>query len=59
MSQNDLNLKGQNQTLQTMLQENQEKYEENLKILNKAREELQNLNKEQNQQSKSLIAEKD
>ena len=59
MSQNDLKLKGQNQTLQTKLQENQEKYEENLKILNKAREELQNLNKEQNQQSKSLIAEKD
>ena len=59
MSQNDLKLKAQNQTLQTKLQDNQEKYEENLKILSKAREELQNLNKEQNQQSKSLIAEKD
>ena len=37
------------------MRENQEKYDENLKILCKAKEELQNLNKEQNQQ----LAEKD
>ena len=59
MSKNNLKLKAQNQTLQTKMQENQKKYEENLKIPSKAREELQNLNKEQNQQGKSLIAEKD
>ena len=41
------------------MRENQEKYEENLKILCKAKEELRNLNKEQNQQLERLIAEKD
>ena len=39
--------------------ENQEEYDENLKILCKTKEELQNLNKEQNQQLKRLIPEKD
>ena len=39
--------------------ENQERYDENLKTLCKATEELQNLNKEQNHQLKRLIAEKD
>ena len=41
------------------MQENQEKYDEDLKILHKAKEELQNQNKEQNQQLKRLLAEKD
>ena len=40
------------------MQENQEKYDENLKVLCKTKEELQNLNKKQNQQLKKLIAEK-
>ena len=41
------------------MRENQEKYNENLKIFFKGKEELQNLNKEKNQQLKRLIAEKD
>ena len=52
-------LKAQNQTLQTKVKENQEKNDEDLKILCKAKEELQNQNKEQNQQLKRLLAEKD
>ena len=40
------------------MQENQEKYDENLKVLCKTKEELQSLNKKQNQQLKKLIAEK-
>ena len=59
MAKDNIELKTQNQTLQTMMQENQGKYYENLKILYKAKEELQNLNKEQNQQLKRLLAEKD
>ena len=59
MATNNIELKVQNQTLQTKTRENQEKYDENLKVLCKAKEELQNLNKEQNQQLKGLIAEKD
>ena len=59
MAKDNIELKAQNQTLQTKMQENQEKYDENLKILCKAKEELQNLNKEQNQQLKRVIAEKD
>ena len=55
----NMELKAQNQTLQTKMQENQEKYDDNLKILCKAKEEFQNLNKEQNQQLKRLLAEKD
>ena len=51
-------LKAQNQTLQTKVKENQEKNDEDLKILCKAKEELQNQNKEQNQQLKRLLAEK-
>ena len=41
------------------MQENQEKYDENLKVLCKVKEELQNLNKEHNQQLKRLLAEND
>ena len=41
------------------MRENQEQYEENLKILCKAKEKLENLNKEQNQQLKRLMAEKE
>ena len=59
MAKDNIELKAQNQTLQTKMQENQEKYDEDLKILHKAKEELQNQNKEQNQQLKSLLAEKD
>ena len=40
------------------MKENQEKNDEDLKILCKAKEELQNQNKEQNQQLKRLLAEK-
>ena len=40
------------------MRENQEKYDENLKILCKAEEKLENLSKEQNQQVKGLLAEK-
>ena len=47
------------QTLQINIRENQERYYENLKKLCKAKQELQNLNKEQTQQLKRLIAEKD
>ena len=58
MAKDNIELKAQNQTLQTKMQENQEKYDEDLKILHKAKEELQNQNKEQNQQLKRLLAEK-
>ena len=53
-----IELKAQNQTLQTDARI-QEKYDEDVKILCKAKEELQNQNKEQNQQLKRLLAEKD
>ena len=46
MAKDNIELKVQNQTLQTKMQENQEKYDENLKLLCKAKEELQNLSKE-------------
>ena len=59
MAKDNIELKVQNKTLQTKMQGNQEKYEDTLKILCKAKEELQNLNKEQNQQFKRLIVEKD
>ena len=58
MGKDKIELNAQNQTQQTKMRENQEKYEENLKILCKAKEELENLNKEQNQQLKRLMAEK-
>ena len=59
MAKDNIELKVQNKMLQTKMQGNQEKYEDTLKILCKAKEELQNLNKEQNQQLKRLIVEKD
>ena len=59
MAKDNIELKAQTRTLQTKMQENQEKYDEDLKILCKAKEELQNQNKEQNQQLKRLLAEKD
>ena len=59
MAKDNIELKAQNQTLQTKTQEDQEKYDEDLKIIHKAKEELQNQNKEQNQQLKRLLAEKD
>ena len=49
MAKDNIELRVQNQTLQTKKRENQKQYEENLKILCKAKEELQNLKKEQNQ----------
>ena len=58
MAQNNIELKAQNQTLQTKMLENQEKYDEDLKIFCKAKE-LQNQKKKQNQQLKILLAEKD
>ena len=59
MNKDNIELKAQNQTLWTKMQENQEKYDENLKVLCKVKEELQNLNKEHNQQLKRLLAEND
>ena len=59
IAKGNMELKAQHQTLQTKMQENQEKHDDNLKILCKAKEELQNLSKEQNQQLKRLLAEKD
>ena len=50
MVKDNIELEGQNQTLQSKMRENQKKYDEDLKILGKAKEELQNQNKEQNQQ---------
>ena len=41
------------------MQENQDKYDQDLKILHKVKEELQNQNKEQNQLLKRLLTEKD
>ena len=43
MAKDNIELKAQNQTLQTNMRENQEKYDESSKILCKAKEELQNL----------------
>ena len=59
MAKCNIEVKAQSQTLQTKMQENQEKYDEDLKILCKSKEELQNQNKEQNQQLERLLAEKD
>ena len=59
MAKDKIELKLQNQTLQTKMRKNQEKYGQNLKVLCKTKEEFQNLNKEQNQQLKRLITEKD
>ena len=53
-----IELKAQNQTLQTKMLENQEKYDEDLKIFRKAKE-LQNQKKKQNQHLKRLLVEKD
>ena len=41
------------------MQENQDKYDQDLKILHKVKEELQNQKKEQNQLLKRLLTEKD
>ena len=41
------------------MQENQDKYDQDLKTLHKVKEELQNQNKEQNQLLKRLLTEKD
>ena len=45
MAKDNIELKAQNQNLQIKTQENQEKYDNILKILHKAKEELQNQNK--------------
>ena len=42
MAKDNIELEGQNQTLQSKMRENQKKYDEDLKILGKAEEELQN-----------------
>ena len=42
MAKDNIELEGQNQTLQSKMRENQKKYDEDLKILGKAKEELQN-----------------
>ena len=44
MAKDNIELKAQNQTLQTKMRENQEKFDEDLRILCKAKEELQNQN---------------
>ena len=59
MAKDNMELKAQNQTLQTKMRENQGKYDEDLKIRCKATEEFQNLNKGQNQQLKRLLPEND
>ena len=59
MAKDNIELKAHNQTVQTKMRENQKMYDDDLKILCKAKEELQNQNKEQNQQLKRLLAEKD
>ena len=41
------------------MQKNQDKYDQDLKILHKVKEELENQNKEQNQLLKRLLTEKD
>ena len=41
------------------MQKNQDKHDQDLKILHKVKEELQNQNKEQNQLLKRLLTEKD
>ena len=56
MAKDNIQLKAKNQTLQTKMQGKQEKYDEDLKIFHKAKEELQNQNKEQNQQLKRLLS---
>ena len=58
MTKDNMELKVQNQTLQTKMQENQEKYDENLKILCKAKEEFKNLNKEKNSNLKDYLEKK-
>ena len=58
MTKDNMELKVQNQTLQTKMQENQEKYDENLKILCKAKEEFKNLNKEKNSNLKDYLQKK-
>ena len=45
MAKDNIELKAQNHTLRTKMQENQEKYDGDLKIFQKAKEELQNQNK--------------
>ena len=45
VAKDNIELKAQNQTLQTKMRENQEKHDEDLKIFPKAKEELQNQNK--------------
>ena len=59
MAKDNIELKAQTRTLQTKMRKNQEKYDEDLKILCKAKEELQNQNKVQNQQLKRFLVEKD
>ena len=58
MTKDNMQLKVQNQTLQTKMQENQEKYDENLKILCRAKEEFKNLNKEKNSNLKDYLQKK-
>ena len=59
MAKDTMELKAQNQALQTKMRESQEKYDEDLKIRCKDKEEFQNLNKGQNQQLNRLLPEKD
>ena len=58
MAKDNIELKAQTRTLQTKMRKNQDKYDEDLKIHCKAKEELQNLNKEQNQQFKRILVQK-
>ena len=50
MAKDNIEPKVHDQTLQTKMRENKKKYDDDLKTLCKAKEELQNQNKEQNQQ---------
>ena len=58
MAKDNIELKAQNQTLQKKMQENHEKYDKDLKMLHKAKEDLQNQNKEQISKLKDYLQKK-
>ena len=58
MAKDNIELKAQNQTLQKKMQENHEKHDKDLKMLHKAKEDLQNQNKEQISKLKDYLQKK-
>ena len=58
MAKDNIELKAQNQNLQKKMQENHEKYDKDLKMLHKAKEDLQNQNKEQISKLKDYLQKK-